>query len=120
MKRESLVGSCEVQAQLADLVRKSVYIVLDNHGVVRRIENLGVQQLPFTMRAHMAKFDAGRYASNCALSLVSRRRRRRRDSVVATSRANLCAPFGRTRMRGRDPAGPSCFASMPGRPWPPS
>jgi hypothetical protein len=54
------VGGGRAQTQLTDLMRKSVYIVLDNQGVVRRIENLGVQQLPFTMRAHMTKFDAGR------------------------------------------------------------
>ena len=56
-----MVTARAVQAQLADLVRKSVYIVLDNHGVVRRIENLGVKTLPYAMRAHMTKFDVGRY-----------------------------------------------------------
>jgi len=56
----SVVAAHAVQAQLADLVRKSVYIVLDNHGVVRRIENLGVKTLPYAMRAHMTKFDVGR------------------------------------------------------------
>jgi len=58
-----VVAARAVQAQLADLVRKSVYIVLDNQGVVRRIENLGVKTLPYPMRAHMTKFDVGRYAA---------------------------------------------------------
>ena len=62
------------QAQLTDLVRKSAFIVLDNHGVVRRIENLGVQQLPYTMRAHMTKFDAGRCGRWKAPATGGRRR----------------------------------------------
>eukprot|EP00795_Rhopilema_esculentum_P017317 gene17317-8895_t len=34
---------------------------MDNGGVVRKIENLGEQELPYKMRAHAENFTHGRY-----------------------------------------------------------
>jgi len=52
-----------LQADLRDLLKKQAFIVLDNKGVVRKIENLGVQNLPYPMKAHTDSFVSGQYVT---------------------------------------------------------
>lgn len=46
---------------MADICKKAAFVVLDNGGVVRKIEHMGVRTLPYRMKSHMNFYTQGRY-----------------------------------------------------------
>ncbi|KAL5503264.1 hypothetical protein EMCRGX_G010186 [Ephydatia muelleri] len=48
-------------AELSQLLKKTLSVVLDQGAVLRKVENLGERQLPYRMRAHSKYFQDGRY-----------------------------------------------------------
>ena len=42
----------KIQGALADVLRRTAILVMENGGVVRKMENLGEQELPYKIRAH--------------------------------------------------------------------
>ena len=47
-------------AELSQLLKKTLSVVLDQGAVLRKVENLGERQLPYRMRAHSKYFQDGR------------------------------------------------------------
>ena len=49
-----------VQDGFASVLRRTATWIMDNGGVVRKLENLGEQELPNRMRVHAENFTHGR------------------------------------------------------------
>ncbi|PIK52810.1 putative 28S ribosomal protein S6, mitochondrial-like [Apostichopus japonicus] len=47
--------------ELRDAVRRSLTFILENGGIIRKLEYLGEKRLPYRMRAHNENFVNGRY-----------------------------------------------------------
>ena len=50
-----------MQDGFAGVLRRTASWIMDNGGVVRKLENLGEQELPNRMRSHAENFTHGRY-----------------------------------------------------------
>ncbi|XP_071497304.1 small ribosomal subunit protein bS6m-like [Diadema antillarum] len=47
--------------EMVDALKRSLTEVMNNGGIVRKIENLGEKRLPYRMRAHRQNFSHGQY-----------------------------------------------------------
>ena len=58
-----LVVSLLLQEGFASVLRRTALSIMDKGGVVRKMENLGEQELPHRMRAHAEWHTHARYLS---------------------------------------------------------
>ncbi len=59
----ALVVRAVSKQDLSKLLRGVCRTVLDENGVLRKLENLGVREIPHKMRVHNEQFELGRYGS---------------------------------------------------------
>ncbi|XP_041463316.1 28S ribosomal protein S6, mitochondrial-like isoform X2 [Lytechinus variegatus] len=57
----SLIMRVMRRPEMVDALKRSLTQVMENGGIVRKIENLGEKQLPYRIRAHRQNFSYGQY-----------------------------------------------------------
>ncbi len=64
----ALVVRAVSKQDLPQLLRGVCKTVLEDNGVLRKLENMGVREIPHKMRVHNQQFDLGR----CAILYIAR------------------------------------------------